>query len=243
MGIRTGKVWAGATYSSIGGTLIILLTCLGQRAGAATITVSDSYNNFTDINHVLNVNQFDSLGGTRTLLSVEIIADVSLTSSLTGTIKNNSSSQTAFYSASLNNASTSLSGTGLGTLSDSSATLYSLPSTSIAPTVTFTLPGTLHGSLGNSNDILLTSGLSPFIGNGQLSYSFLASAVFNSSLTGSSNTTKHVVLDTEAASHVKLIYTYETAAVPLPAPAVGGAALLGVAFVGSRLRGRTSLIA
>jgi hypothetical protein len=160
-----------------------------------------------------NLQQFDAQGGYRTLDSVQVQASSSIQSTLSGSISNNSTSQSATYQASVTDALTSVAGPGLGSpVSNSISPLLSYGPVTIAPQTTLTFPS-LTPTLTASSDATLTSpgALATFIGTGNLDpYVTDATAVANDKFTGSANISRNYTFVTTGQASVTLTYNYHT---------------------------------
>src|SRR5438045_3741000 len=153
---------------------ILQLEAIETRALPSTLTFVTSntdFTNYTDdsVATPAAIPQFDTMGGTRTLTSVEIISTIEVDTSVSGTVTNHSGS-TATYEATVTNASISVTGTGF--TSPLTATQASLLDTGMiaCPNNATTPISGFAASVANSSDFTLTgSDLLPFIGSGALS--------------------------------------------------------------------------
>src|SRR5262249_17015383 len=132
--------------------------------------------------------QFDTMGGLRTLRSVEIISSIEILTSASGTITNHSS-QSLTYEGTVTNATASLTGTGFGTRLSATNPIPLDPGQINCPGNTTTTIGPLSASLTARSDVTLTSpsDLEPFIGTGNPSYSNSATVDSASSVMGGGN--------------------------------------------------------
>jgi hypothetical protein len=191
---------------------------LERRALLSTFTQSQSFGPFVTplVNQPLtpNIIQFNTQGGTRTLDSVEIQASSSIKSTLTGSISNPTLATQSFtYTASVDNATTSLSGPGLTGVSAGPATLITFDSgpQTLAPGATFTIPTQQQTLTAGPVDITLTApgDLAAFIGGGILGpYTTSANANSVQNLVGSSNLDDNAHLVTTGRGDVTVIYTF-----------------------------------
>jgi SdrD B-like domain len=154
--------------------------------------------------------QFDTMGGTRTLVSVEIISDVRLDAAVSASVSNHSGS-TATYTASITNTSVSVDGTGFTSpLTATSASLLSVGPISCPNNATTTISPVSASLTGHSDFTLTGLDLLPFIGSGDLSYTNSADAVANTSTGGGSNINNNTTFTTTGEATVEVIYTFVT---------------------------------
>ena len=184
---------------------------LGNRSLPSTSAFTATFSGFTtttDQPLAPSIPQFDTMGGKRTLESVEIISDIELDSSASGSVTNHSSSA-GTEEATVTNASISVTGTGFTSpLTATQATLLDTGPVSCPGKVTTTI-GPFSASLISSSDVTLTGGtLAPFIGTGNLSYTTTASADSTDHVTGGSNFAKNTTISANGTATVEIIYTY-----------------------------------
>jgi hypothetical protein len=155
--------------------------------------------------------QFDTMGGTRTLTSVEIISSIELDTTISGSVTNRGSTP-ATFTGSVTNASISVTGTGFSAaLTATNANL--IPEFTInCPGSATTTIGPFSASLAGSSDFTLTSpaDLLAFIGGGTLSYTNAADAASSNLVTGGSNATNNTGVTTSGMATVEVIYTFVT---------------------------------
>src|SRR6266404_9227755 len=95
---------------------ILTLEALETRAVPSMLTFTATNMDFTNYSNEAvatpaAIPQFDTMGGTRTLQSVEIMSNVELDTDISGSVTNHSGS-TATYQATVTNASVSVAGAG-----------------------------------------------------------------------------------------------------------------------------------
>jgi uncharacterized repeat protein (TIGR01451 family) len=174
-----------------------------------TTTFSD-FTSFTDKPLAASIPQFDTMGGTRMLESVEVISNIKVDSSVSGTVTNHSSTA-ATEEATVTNASISVTGTGFTSpLTATEATLLDTGAL-VCPGKTTMNIGPFSASLTNSSDVTLTGGaLAAFTGTGNLNYTTSASADSVDQVTGGSNIVKHTTVSANGTATVEVIYTFVT---------------------------------
>jgi hypothetical protein len=165
---------------------------------------------FTDRPLASAIPQFDTMGGQRTLQSVQIISNIELDSSISGTVTNDSSTA-ATEQATVTDASISVTGAGFtGPLTVTQATLLDTGPLNCPGETTRTI-GPFSASLTDSSDITLTgAALAPFIGTGTLSYTTSSTADSADQVTGGSNIAKHTIISATGTATVEIIYTFVT---------------------------------
>jgi uncharacterized repeat protein (TIGR01451 family) len=175
---------------------------------AVFTTTFSGFTTYTDQPLAPSIPQFDTMGGQRILESVEIISNIELDSSVSGTVTNHSRTA-ATEEATVTNASISV--TGIGFTSPLMATQAALLDTGPlnCPGRTTTTIGPFSASLPNSSDVTLTGGaLAPFIGTGTVSYTTSSSADSTDHVTGGSNLAKNTTVSTNGTATVEIIYTF-----------------------------------
>jgi hypothetical protein len=194
----------------------LTLERLENRALPSTLSFTATNTDFTTYTNEpvatpMPIPQFDTMGGLRTLKSVEIISSIRMDTSASGTITNRSS-QSLTYEGMLTNATISVTGSGFG--SPLSATIPTLLDTGPVncPGRTTTPIGPFSASLTAMSDVTLISpsALAPFIGTGNTSYTNSASADSINAVTGGSNFTNNVTITSTGSATVEVIYTFVT---------------------------------
>jgi uncharacterized repeat protein (TIGR01451 family) len=177
---------------------------------AVFATTFSGFTTFTDRPLAASIPQFDTMGGTRTLESVEIISNVELDASASGTVTNYSSTA-ATEEAMVTNASISLTGTGFTSpLTTTQGTLLDTGPLNCPGNITTTI-GPFSASLATSSDVTLTGAvLAPFIGTGDLSYTTSASAESADQVSGASNFVKNTTTSASGTATVEIIYNFVT---------------------------------
>jgi hypothetical protein len=208
---------------------------LEERTMLSTIIQAQSFGPFVTplVNQPLtpNISQFDTMGGIRVLDSVEIQASSSIKSTLFGTISNPTlASQSFAYTASVNNATTSVSGPGISGVSAGPATLITFSSglQTLPPGGSFAIPTQQQTLTAGPVDVTLTApaALVPFIGSGTLGpYTTSADAASEQNLVGSSNLDNNAHLVTTAQGDVTVIYTFHN--LPSIVTIPGGSVVIG----------------
>jgi len=169
------------------------------------------------------INQFNTQGGSLVLESVTIVGSSQLVATLSGSITNDSRSASLTYYADVTNATTSFSGPGISTVSNSISPLltFGTPGSpmTIAAGTTLNINGgtpiteTLTASTGT---VVLTSpsDLSQFEGTGTLAtpYSMTGSATSNAVYGGgSTDYTQNTTFTTDGKATVTVTYDYVAA--------------------------------
>ena len=194
-----------------GGDMVLeqrqLLSTIDQSASLAA-----QFTDFVDQPLAPDIAKFDTLGGTRTLDSVEIIATSNVAATLNGDVTNPTTINQPFaYNASVVDAATSISGPGIGTVSQTQTAPIGFSDSGVL------LPGEVHtvptqaGTITASTDTTLTNpgDLAAFIGSGFLAqYLSSSSAQGQAALTGSANLDNNTHLRTLGNANVEVIYTY-----------------------------------
>jgi hypothetical protein len=172
------------------------------------------------------LSQFDTQGGLRVLDSVEIQVKSDVTSTLSGSITNNSGNQAAFFSATVENADTEADGLDINGVTNSTSVLLSSGPFTIAAGTTFQIPSQTQVLSASGDFTVNGAGLAAFIGTGTLSnYTTSAAADAHQSLTGSSNVDANIHFATTGEASVTLIYTFHNVTNVTTVP--GGPVVIG----------------
>jgi len=237
---------ASGSVTTVAVLLLIAPLSFAPRAAADTLVVSNSLGpNLTDIvSQPIELSQFNPALGR--LTSVRVVANLFLTSALSGSVTNNSDTQSLRFTAGTTDAEILLSGPGFGNpLSKSDPQLLTFGPATIFPNSRLNIP-VRSNTLAQSGSAS-PSDLSAFTGTGTVSYPFSATATSSFAQSGSPNVAKNIAFETLGSADVTITYTFVAPfeaplpEVPLPSvlPCVfGGLGACGLMQLVGRARSR-----